>query len=85
MKNGRIGHVITVGLIVGFVIFNYNNKKTLSKISKQPTIKQYINRFEEFFDKPEIESAYADFLIMIDMGFSPSAAFDLIMERVMHW
>lgn len=84
MKNGKIGYVVAAGLFFGFVVFNYNSKKTLAKVSKQPTIKQYINRFEEFFDKPEIESAYADFLIMIDMGFSPSAAFDLIMERVLN-
>lgn len=84
MKNGNIKYVILTGFVCGYFLFNYKNKRTLTKIDKQPTIRQYINRFEEFFDKPEIESAYADFLIMIDMGFSPSAAFDLIMERVIH-
>lgn len=84
MKNGNTKYVIIAGLVCGYLFFNYSNKKTLTKINKQPTIRQYINRFEEFFDKPEIESAYADFLIMIDMGFSPSAAFELIMERVLH-
>lgn len=84
MKNGNIKYVILTGLVCGYFLFNFKNKKIITDMNKQPTIRQYINRFEEFFEKPDIESAYADFLIMIDMGFSPSAAFDLIMERVLH-
>jgi hypothetical protein len=68
-----------VGIVaMTLVISRSRSKKSLDKLSKDPTLVQYLNRLIEFFEPEQLPYAEDDFLTMVDFGVYPHEAFRIV-------
>lgn len=76
MKSGKI----ILGISLGVILINFLAKSKTKKIINKPTSKQYKNRLEEFCLN-DIDQARNEFEDFLNLGLSPSDAFELTIVR----
>ena len=77
MKNGSKLNFILLSFALGQLVGNLKKKKA-SKPKANIKFEQYINRFSEFYDLNHIIFVEDEFSTLVNAGFSPDAAFNLI-------
>lgn len=78
------GKILSATMIIAglaILIFQNRSKSMLDRYKEYPSIRQYLNRFPEFFEKGIIEKSENHFLSLIDYGFDPEIAFKLVVSR----
>ena len=80
-KSGKIATAIIIGGLVGWYA-GYFNKKTMIKTISLPnlSVDNYVNRLKEFDMSSEKEATNL-FYDLIESGFSPHSAFDLVKKE----
>lgn len=81
MKSGKSLLLLSISLLI--FLSQRKSSSSLDRYKEYPLIRQYINRFKEFFEINEIKEAESNFLSLIDHGFDPKVAFETIIKKVM--
>jgi len=78
MKSGKLKLILTVSFISGWYISKCLSEKSLVKNIASPSIMQYLNRFKEFYSSDSLGHIEKEFINLVNLGMSPSGAFDAI-------
>ena len=80
MTNGEKILFVSTFFLLGCLLSKNENNQTKRKNIVDPTIYQYINRLKEFFNEDILDKVQEEFLSLVELGLSPSSAFDTVTE-----
>lgn len=80
MKNGDKFNIILFSFIFGQFIGNLKNKRKHKVPQSKTQMHHYLNRFTEFYDSRHLIFVEDEFYGLINMGFSPEVAFNLMIH-----
>jgi hypothetical protein len=80
MTNGEKILFVSTFFLLGCLLSKNENNQTKRKNIVDPTISQYINRLKEFFNEDILDKVQEEFLSLVELGLSPSSAFDAVTE-----
>jgi hypothetical protein len=81
-KNGKLLLMVTGFLALGYVLGEISKYNFINSISEEPNVNldQYLNRLTEF-DMSEEKEATALFLDLVESGFYPQSAFNMVQKE----
>jgi hypothetical protein len=79
-KSGKLQLFILTCALIGWTTGSINKKTIQNKSYSKLTLENYVNRLKEFDMSPEKEATNL-FFDLLESGFNPSSAFDVVKKE----
>lgn len=80
-KIGETTIIAAFVILAAYTTYRLIRNKNFLEVNSEPDLIQVSNRLVEFFDKDNIEEAYRQYSLYIDMGIKPINAFEMTIKE----